>query len=94
MSRDKLPLIGRERALVEGLSKALQALVGGPPPSRKTLAAVRRHNSTPVYETARGNRFEVHIFDPDGEPTGMVAVVTVELDRKDESLRRATRVAT
>lgn len=86
MADDKLPIIGRERALIDGLSKPLQALIGGPPPSHRTLAAVRRHHSAPIRETDRGNTFEVHLFDPDGEPTGMVARVTVELDRFEREL--------
>lgn len=48
------PIIGRERALIYGLSRALNALVGGPPPIHKTLAAVRRHNSASLLPTARG----------------------------------------
>lgn len=80
----KTPIIGRERALLDGLSNGLQGVVGGPPPSKATMAQVRRHNSSRVYKTERGNSFEVQIVGPEGEITGHIARVTVELDRFEE----------
>jgi hypothetical protein len=74
-------IFGRERALLDGLSQTLQGLIGGPPPSRRTLDAARRHNSGKIWPTDRGDAFEVQIVGPDGEPTGHIARVTVELDR-------------
>jgi hypothetical protein len=78
---DKLGIIGRERALLDGLSNAMQSSIGGPPPSKKVLAELRRHNSSKIRPTSRGNTFEVQIVGPDGEITGHIAKVTVELDR-------------
>jgi hypothetical protein len=75
-------IIGRERALARALTKALQELVGGPPPSKQTLAQLRRHNSSHMWETPRGYTFEVQIVGPDYDgPTGHIARVTVEIDR-------------
>lgn len=77
----KLGIIGRERALIDGLSYAINHSIGGPAPSKKTMAELRRHNTGAVYQCPRGNTFEVQIVDPDGDLTGHVARVTVELDR-------------
>jgi hypothetical protein len=74
-------IIGRERALVEALAKALNMTVGGPPPSRATLAQLRRHRAGRMWETELGNAFEVQIIGPEGEITGHIARVTIELDR-------------
>ncbi len=75
-------IMGRERALINGLSEALQRMVGGPPPSKRTIAELRRHNSSDMITTAAGCSFEVQICDPDtGKPTGHIARVTIELDR-------------
>jgi hypothetical protein len=60
-------IIGRERALIDGLAKLLHK------------AVVTRHEHTSIIESRRGSYFEVRISDPDGEPTGRVARVTVEL---------------
>lgn len=78
----QLSIMGRERALVDALTRGLQGMVGGPPPSKKTLEEVRRHNSSAQWPTRRGSAFEVQICDPDdGKPTGHIARVSIELDR-------------
>lgn len=77
-------IIGRERALIGGFTRALAKHVGGPPPSKKTTAELRRHNSGAVWDTMLGSAFEVQVVGPDGEPTGHVARVTVELERFEE----------
>jgi hypothetical protein len=74
-------IIGRERALLESLAKTLNKTIGGPPPSRATLAELRRHRAGVLWETDLGNAFEVQIIGPDGTITGHIARVTVELDR-------------
>jgi hypothetical protein len=74
-------IIGRERALIGALAKALNMTVGGPPPSRATAAELRRHRSSKTWETDLGTAFEVQIIGPDGRITGHIARVTVELDR-------------
>jgi hypothetical protein len=74
-------IIGRERALIDALTKALQAMIGGPPPSKRTVAQVRRHKSGSRWETQRGGAFEVQLVGPDGDVTGHIARVTVEIDR-------------
>lgn len=74
-------IIGRERALIDGLSNALQRMIGGPPPSKETLAEVRRHESMRPVETFLGNAFEVRLVGPDGEVTGHIVRVTIELAR-------------
>lgn len=74
-------IIGRERALLDGLSKALNQTIGHPTPSRRVEAELRRHQVSRVYETNLGNAFEVQVHDPDGQPTGHIARVTIELDR-------------
>jgi hypothetical protein len=80
-------IIGRERALIDGLSNALQRMIGGPPPSKKTLAEVRRHESARVTPTNLGNAFEVRLVDPDGDVTGHIVRVTIELDRFEDPTR-------
>lgn len=73
-------IIGRERALITVLAEQF------------AHAAGRRHETTkPYHERARGSSFEVHLYDPDGEPTGMVALVTVEFDRFDSALTSRPR---
>jgi hypothetical protein len=74
-------VIGRERALIEALAKAINATVGGPTPSRKTQAQLSRHRVSRVWDTKLGNAFEVQVVGPEGEVTGHVVRVTVELDR-------------
>lgn len=74
-------IIGRERALIDGLTNALQRMVGGPPPSAKHIMELRRSNSSCPVPTDSGATFEVQIVGPDGEITGHIARVTVELDR-------------
>lgn len=65
---EKLPIIGRERALINALANEIWKLVRDP---------VR----DPI-EGRRDSSFEV-LIHVDGQPTGHVARVTVELDRFD-----------
>lgn len=78
-----LAIIGRERALIDALTKALNAVIGGPP-SHRTMAELRRHNSSAITQTARGNSFEIQVVGPDSKITGHIVRVTVELDRFEE----------
>lgn len=78
-------IIGRERALIDGLTGVLQRMVGGPPLSKAMFAEARRHNSSRSTPTHSGSTFEVQIVGPDGEITGHIARVTVELDRFEGS---------
>ena len=55
--REDMPIIGRERALIDSLGNPVQA------------AVKKRHDYTPLRETRRGTEFEVAIRDPDDEPT-------------------------
>lgn len=65
----KLSIFGRERSLIDGLAELLHA-------------AVRiSHDYGPISEERRGSKFEVRLLDHDGEQTGRIARVTVELDR-------------
>lgn len=64
----KLAIIGRERSLIDKLTRQLWN------------ATKRYHNYGVIHETRRGNTFEVQIL-VDDKPTGHVARVTVELDR-------------
>jgi hypothetical protein len=77
-TREQLGIIGRERALIDKLTKALRAGV----------QAQDQAISDWTPETKRGSYFEVMIH-VDGEPTGHVARVTVELDRFDPDLLEA-----
>jgi hypothetical protein len=85
-SDQRLPLIGRSRALIDGLSDALQRAIGGPPASKKTIAELHRHqaSSSGPIPTRRGNAFEVRLVGPDGDLTGFIVRVTVELDRFED----------
>jgi len=74
-------IIGRERALIDSLTNALQRVVGGPPPSKTTLETLHRHQSGRTWQTALGGTFEVRLVGPDGDVTGHIVRVTVELDR-------------
>lgn len=74
-TREQLPIIGREVALVTALAKKLRAA------SKDADHAVS--DWTP--DTKRGVYFEVLIHH-EREPTGHVARVTVELDRFDREL--------
>ncbi|WP_028058305.1 hypothetical protein [Candidatus Solirubrobacter pratensis] len=65
--KSELSIIGRERSLIDGLTKMLRN-------------SVRGHNISPISEQRRGSSFEVQ-FVVDGEITGHIARVTVELDR-------------
>lgn len=78
---EMLPIIGRERALFDALSKALNDVIGGPAPSKRTLVELRKHNASAIWPTEYGNRFDVQIVGPDGDPTGHIARVTVDLVR-------------
>lgn len=84
--RAQMAIIGRERALVDALTRALSDVVGGPPPSRRTAEQLRRHRSGAVSETRRGSAFEVALVGPDGDYTGHVVRVTIELDHFERDL--------
>jgi hypothetical protein len=67
-----LPLIGHDRVLVEGLARLL-------------------HDRTPYPSTVsarldggRGWWYDAALTDPDGQPTGRIARVTVALDRVEQ----------
>lgn len=60
-------IIGRERALVDALTKALLD------------AARQRHDYMPASETRRGSSFLLSLRDPDDEPTGCTVRVNVEM---------------
>jgi hypothetical protein len=81
----RLPIIGRESALIDALTRALNEAIGGPEPSKKTMAQLRLHESSRVIQTARGNSFEVRVHGPDHEITGHIVRVTVELERFERS---------
>lgn len=78
-------IMGRERALINGLANALSRSLGSPTPSKQTMAELRRHRSSKTWETSRGTAFEVQIHDPDGNATGHIARVMVDLDRFESS---------
>ena len=61
-------IIGRERALLDGLTKLIHDAVRS------------RHDYGPISERPRGATFEVHLLAGD-EQTGRIARITVELDR-------------
>lgn len=74
-----MPIIGREYALVQALTKALRKAAGG-----RHVTTVIKNERTP-----RGFEFEVAICEPDQKPheripTGRIARVTVELDRVED----------
>jgi hypothetical protein len=77
-------IIGRERALVEALAKALNLTIGGPSPSKITQKQLSRHNTGKLWETPLGHAFEVQLVGPEGEITGHIARITVELDRFED----------
>lgn len=79
-NRTNLPIIGRERALIDALAIAMNRAMGQPP-SKRTLAQLRRHGVSNLWTTPRGARFEVQIVGPEGDVTGHIVRVTVELDR-------------
>lgn len=72
-TRAQLGIIGRERALIDKLVNNLRR------------ANVGHSISDWTSETKRGACFEV-LINVDGEPTGHVARVAVELDRFDSEL--------
>jgi hypothetical protein len=78
---EQLPIIGRERALIDALTNAIADSIGGPPPSKRTLAQLRLHRSSKTWPTNRGTAFEVQVHGPEGDITGHIVRVTVELDR-------------
>ena len=75
-----LPVIGRERAIVNRLAEALNSAVGGPPLSKAKEAILRRQHASSMWETARGCEFEIRVVGDSG-PTGHIVRVTVEIDR-------------
>jgi hypothetical protein len=82
-TRDGLPIMGRERYLIDAFGKSLSEAIGGPAPSKQTMEQLRRHEHSRVWPTRRGCAFEVMLHGPPGEGrrTGHVVRVTVELDR-------------
>lgn len=66
-----LGIIGHEKALADGLARLLLD------------AAKRRHEWTPARSTKRGYRFDVLLHDPDDNPTGIVARVSVEIQPRE-----------
>lgn len=69
MSAPNVPSIfGRERALIEAVAKQIHG------------AAKKRHRYTELKEERRGYTFEVQV-EVDGEATGHVARITIDLDR-------------
>lgn len=66
---ESLPLIGRERKMIENLTKSIHNADWG---------SKHSYEVTPVYRRTRGNMFEVLMED------GRVAKVTVELDRVEQ----------
>jgi hypothetical protein len=75
-TRAELPIMGRELALISALTKRLRA------------AAWTAHGTKSPAQHRRSQSFEVMIH-VDGEPTGHIARVTVELDRFDRDLVEA-----
>jgi hypothetical protein len=63
-----MPIIGRDRALVDAFAETLHA------------ATRSRHDYSPLRETERGVTFEAMLL-VQGAPSGHVVRVTVELDR-------------
>ena len=84
---EKPVIIGRERFLINSVSDGLHRLFGGPPPSGKTIQLLRRHVADKGWETRRGKSFDL-VIHVDGEPTGHIARVTVELERFDPELAK------
>jgi hypothetical protein len=72
LDASKLGVIGREYSLMKMVTKKIH----------KALHTVYEH--TEIRDTHRGCYFEVLVTLPDGEKTGRVARVTVELDRVEE----------
>lgn len=62
----KLPLIGRERKMIDDLTKEIR---------NANWDSDHSYEVTPIYRRTRGSSFEVLMED------GRVAKVTVELDR-------------
>lgn len=70
--QEKPGIIGRERALMDKLAKLLHEGVAW------------RYEVTDVREDRRGSHFEVRVIGPDGEATGHIARITIELDRVED----------
>jgi hypothetical protein len=79
-SPNALPPIGRARALIAALTTAVNRSIGTPP-SKATLAQLRRHRVSRIWETRDGCAFDVQLIGPEGDVTGFIVRVTVELDR-------------
>jgi hypothetical protein len=75
---DATSIFGRERALIDGLAKVLKEAAW-----RGARFAKASHEVSSVSATERGAMFDVQIH-VDGEPTGHIARVTVDLDRFEE----------
>ncbi len=66
-----LPVIGRDKRIVEGVAKKLHAV------------AQRGWEYAPRYDTARGQRFDLRVPDEDSTHRWIVRV-TVELERIEQ----------
>ena len=67
VNQEALGIIGHEAALARGLTKLLLD------------AAKKRHDWQDPVQTRRGETFDLELHDPDGNPTGIVARVNVEI---------------
>jgi hypothetical protein len=69
VSTGRLPLIGRDRVLIEKLAKQVRD-------------DIRQGDITPLYDTTdgRGFSFRVRVCGSDGKPTGHIARVQISLD--------------
>jgi hypothetical protein len=87
MSERKLPLIGRDHAVVNTLTRGLYfAARAGLPIGKQGGGKRVTHETTAPTPTSdgRGFRFDVRIFGEDGEPTGHIARVAVTLERVEQ----------
>lgn len=81
--KSKLPLIGRDLAVIQTLARGLYftARAGLPVGGQGGGKRVRHHTTDPTAtEDRRGFRFDVRVFGQDGEPTGHIARVCVTLE--------------
>lgn len=81
--RSKLPLIGRDLAVIDTLTRGLYFAARGGLAIGKQGGGkrVRHETKTPTpTDDRRGFRFDVRVFGDDGEPTGHIARVSVTLE--------------
>lgn len=74
----KLPIIGHDLAVMRRVAAE----------ARKGAWDVRGVEVTPLREERRGYSFRVRCADPDGNPTGHIARVTVELEATETAEER------